>query len=80
VLRTQPQVYASANPGCLVQVSGALRRNGHPLPALHPIELVDASIRGIGRTSCSEQLAAEPPHGSTAASTLVVGFYGRVFG
>jgi glycolate oxidase iron-sulfur subunit len=48
VLRTQPQVYASANPGCLVQVSGALRRNGNPLPALHPIELVDASIRGIG--------------------------------
>ncbi len=47
VLATGAQVYASANPGCLVQVSQALRRAGQPLPALHPIELVDASIRGI---------------------------------
>jgi glycolate oxidase iron-sulfur subunit len=42
-----PDVYASANPGCLVQVSAALRRAGTPLPALHPVELLDASIRGI---------------------------------
>jgi glycolate oxidase iron-sulfur subunit len=47
VLATDAQVYASANPGCLVQVSTALRRAGTPLPALHPIELVDASIRGV---------------------------------
>jgi glycolate dehydrogenase iron-sulfur subunit len=40
-------VYASANPGCLVQVSNALRRSGTPLPTLHPIELLDASIRGV---------------------------------
>ena len=48
VLATGAQAYASANPGCLVQVSGALRRARRPLPALHPIELVDASIRNIG--------------------------------
>ncbi|HEU0336499.1 MAG TPA: heterodisulfide reductase-related iron-sulfur binding cluster [Gaiellaceae bacterium] len=47
VLATGAQAYASANPGCLVQVSTALRRVGRPLPALHPIELVDASIRGV---------------------------------
>jgi glycolate oxidase iron-sulfur subunit len=47
VLATGAQVYASANPGCLVQVSQALRRAKKPLPALHPVELVDASIRGI---------------------------------
>jgi len=47
VLATGAQAYASANPGCLVQVSQALRRAGSPLPALHPIELVDASIRGV---------------------------------
>ncbi len=46
VLATNADVYASANPGCLVQVSAALRREGHPLPSVHPIELVDASIRG----------------------------------
>jgi glycolate oxidase iron-sulfur subunit len=48
VLATGADVYAAANPGCLVQVSTYLRRNG-ALPALHPVELLDASIRGIGR-------------------------------
>jgi glycolate oxidase iron-sulfur subunit len=54
ILATEPDAYASANPGCLVQVSAALRRAGRPLPVLHPIELVDASIRG---TSATELLA-----------------------
>jgi glycolate oxidase iron-sulfur subunit len=48
VLATGAQAYASANPGCLVQISQALRRVQRPLPALHPIELVDASIRNVG--------------------------------
>jgi glycolate oxidase iron-sulfur subunit len=48
VLATGAQAYASANPGCLVQVSNALGRARRPLPALHPIELVDASIRNTG--------------------------------
>jgi glycolate oxidase iron-sulfur subunit len=39
--------YASANPGCLVQVSSHLRKTYGALPALHPVELVDASIRGL---------------------------------
>jgi len=47
VAATRPQVYASANPGCLVQVSAALRRAGRRIPAVHPVELVDASIRGL---------------------------------
>ncbi|HZO97998.1 MAG TPA: heterodisulfide reductase-related iron-sulfur binding cluster [Gaiellaceae bacterium] len=46
VLATGAEVYASANPGCLLQVSAALRRAGRPLPALHPVELLDASLRG----------------------------------
>jgi glycolate oxidase iron-sulfur subunit len=46
VLATSPDVYASANPGCLVQVAAALRRAGCALPALHPVELLDASIQG----------------------------------
>jgi glycolate oxidase iron-sulfur subunit len=48
VQATGAQAYASANPGCLVQVSQALRRRKQALPALHPIELVDASIRNVG--------------------------------
>jgi len=47
VLAVEPDVYASANPGCLVQVATALRRAGRALPSLHPVELVDASIRGV---------------------------------
>ena len=46
VAATEPDVYASANPGCLLQVSAALRRAGEPRPALHPVELLDASLRG----------------------------------
>jgi glycolate oxidase iron-sulfur subunit len=47
VLATGADVYASANPGCLIQVATALRRATRPLPALHPVELVDSSIRGV---------------------------------
>ena len=47
VLATEAGAYASANPGCLVQVSAHLRRKGRPLPAFHPVELIDASIRGV---------------------------------
>jgi glycolate oxidase iron-sulfur subunit len=49
VAATGADVYASANPGCLVQVSTYLRRARRPLPALHPVELLDASLRGVGR-------------------------------
>ena len=47
VLGVEPDAYASGNPGCLVQVTAALRRAGRPVPAFHPVELVDASIRGV---------------------------------
>jgi glycolate oxidase iron-sulfur subunit len=47
VLATEADAYASANPGCLVQVAQALGRAGRPLPALHPVELLDASLRGV---------------------------------
>ena len=47
VVATGADVYASANPGCLVQVSQALGRAGRALPAFHPVELLDASLRGL---------------------------------
>ncbi len=37
----------AGNGGCLLQMQAALRRSGHPLPVVHPVELVDASIRGL---------------------------------
>ena len=49
VAATGADAYASANPGCLVQVSTYLRKTDARLPALHPVEILDASIRGTGR-------------------------------
>jgi glycolate oxidase iron-sulfur subunit len=47
VLAVEPDAYASANPGCLVQVTAALRAAGRPVPAFHPVELLDASLQGV---------------------------------
>jgi glycolate oxidase iron-sulfur subunit len=46
ILAVRPDAIATANPGCLLQIAAALERVGEPLPTLHPVELVDASIRG----------------------------------
>jgi glycolate oxidase iron-sulfur subunit len=42
-----PDMIATANPGCTLQIAAAGRRLGHNWPVFHPIELIDASIRGI---------------------------------
>jgi glycolate oxidase iron-sulfur subunit len=45
VLAAAPEVLVSANPGCTLQIQMLLRERGIGLTALHPIELLDASIR-----------------------------------
>ncbi len=47
ILSTQPDAIATANPGCLLQINAALQRLDTTIPTLHPVELVDASIRGV---------------------------------
>jgi glycolate oxidase iron-sulfur subunit len=47
ILSMQPDVIATANPGCLLQIRAALQRAGTSIPTFHPVELVDASIRGV---------------------------------
>jgi len=47
VLAAGAQLLVTANPGCLLQIGAALERLGQPLPMAHPIEVVDASIRGL---------------------------------
>lgn len=47
VLSTGAELLATSNPGCLLQIMNGLKRAGHPLPAVHPVELIDASIRGV---------------------------------
>ncbi len=46
VLETGAQVLASANPGCLLQIRASLLSMGHDIPAVHWIQLLDASIHG----------------------------------
>ncbi len=46
ILDTRPDVIATGNPGCLLQINAALQRLGVTIPLVHPVELVDASIRG----------------------------------
>ena len=47
VLSTMPDLLASANPGCTLQIQKILRERGQTLRAVHPIEILDASISGI---------------------------------
>jgi glycolate oxidase iron-sulfur subunit len=47
VLSVHPDALVASNAGCLLQITSALRNLDVDLPTLHPIELVDASIRGI---------------------------------
>ena len=41
-----PDALAAANPGCLIQITANLGAEGDPIPTFHPIELLDASLRG----------------------------------
>jgi glycolate oxidase iron-sulfur subunit len=50
ILSTGAEAIVSSNPGCLLQILSGLERAGKPLPALHMVELVDASIRGVALT------------------------------
>jgi glycolate dehydrogenase iron-sulfur subunit len=42
----KPDVIAAANPGCILQIAAAGRRLGHEWEIVHPIELIDRSIKG----------------------------------
>ncbi len=47
ILSTGADILATSNPGCLLQIASALKRAGRQLPAVHMVELVDASMRGV---------------------------------
>jgi glycolate oxidase iron-sulfur subunit len=40
----KPDVVATGNPGCILQMTAALARRGEKTPVLHTIQLIDASI------------------------------------
>jgi glycolate oxidase iron-sulfur subunit len=47
LLNTGAKIIASPNPGCSLQILKHMKLNGKEIPLLHPIELLDCSIRGI---------------------------------
>ena len=44
IAATRPDIVVTANPGCLLQIGKHL---GMDVPLLHPVQLLDASIRGV---------------------------------
>jgi len=54
ILSTRPDVIATANPGCLLQIRRYLE---DPVPLYHPVQLLDFSIRGVN------PFEIEPPAG-----------------
>jgi glycolate oxidase iron-sulfur subunit len=45
VLSVAPDILASANPGCTLQIVSILRERGVELEAMHPIQLLDRSLQ-----------------------------------
>ncbi|MFD0491038.1 (Fe-S)-binding protein [Saccharopolyspora spinosporotrichia] len=48
VLDTGAELLISANPGCAMQIRTSLERRGSELAMAHTVEVLDASIRGLG--------------------------------
>jgi glycolate oxidase iron-sulfur subunit len=48
IATARPEVVATGNPGCLMQIGAGLLRSGSPIRAVHPIDLLDQSYaRGV---------------------------------
>ena len=46
ITAAKPDVVATGNVGCMLQIAAALERQGRKMPVLHTIQLIDASLRG----------------------------------
>jgi glycolate oxidase iron-sulfur subunit len=46
VAATSAQLLVTANPGCLMHIGASLRRQGGTMPALHTVQVLDASLAG----------------------------------
>lgn len=45
LLAAQPDVVATGNPGCVMQIGAGLLAKGSDIPVVHPVELLDRSYR-----------------------------------
>lgn len=55
VLATTPNVVATGNPGCLLQLQSGIRAAGSNIPVVHMVQILDASIRGLSPESLLEK-------------------------
>ena len=62
ILEVSPDIIATANPGCALQVANGLRSGGHPIAVKHIVDLLDASYAAYKPTSRASS--------ASAASTL----------
>jgi glycolate oxidase iron-sulfur subunit len=46
VLKTGAQMLVTSNPGCILQISASLKKMDRDIPTAHPMEVLDASLRG----------------------------------
>lgn len=46
--QARPDVVATGNPGCIMQIGAGLRAVGVTIPVVHPVELLDASYQRAG--------------------------------
>jgi glycolate oxidase iron-sulfur subunit len=47
ILKTGAQMIVTSNPGCMLQIQSSLKKMGREgLPMAHPVEVLDASLRG----------------------------------
>jgi len=56
LLATAPDVIATGNPGCLLQLQSGLRQAGSAVPVVHTVELLDASVRGLSAESILQRV------------------------
>ncbi|GAB4086211.1 heterodisulfide reductase-related iron-sulfur binding cluster [Myceligenerans cantabricum] len=49
VAATGAELLVTSNPGCSMQIAAALGRDGRPMAAAHLIQVLDVSLRGVGR-------------------------------
>jgi glycolate oxidase iron-sulfur subunit len=50
-LATQPDIIATGNPGCLIQLRSGLKHSHSNIPVVHVVQLIDASIRAASADS-----------------------------
>ena len=56
IAAAQPDVIATGNPGCMLQLRTGVQQANLHIPVVHPIELLDASYQAaakyLDRSSC----------------------------